>query len=121
MYKSNTSRQDRPCCLLYDTADKCIVPSVGLGGSTHHWNTTIVKFDVIDHADVVEVVVSFQTMPGAIVLGCRVAFWGPSAVGHGVKDAAAAESHAVTAGICNDKPSVLAFLRFVHLRGAHDI
>lgn len=118
MYKRNISRRVGSSCSLYDTADRHIVP---LGGSTQHWNTTIVKFDVVDHAGAVEVVVSFQAVPRAIVLACRIADWRPGSVGNGVEDAAAVEALAVTARVRNDKPPMLAFLRFVHLRGAHDV
>lgn len=92
-----------------------------LGGSAHHRNTTIVKFDVVDHTNAVEVVVSFQAVPGAVVFGYRIAFWCPGSVGNGVEDTTGAEAFAVTARIGNNKPSVLALFRFVHLRGAHDV
>lgn len=79
------------------------------------------KFDVIDHTNAVEVVVSFQIVPRAVVFGCRVTFWSPDSAGNGVEDTASAEALAITARVRNDKPLVLAFLRFVHLRGTHDV
>ncbi len=54
------------------------------------------------------------------MLGCRVAFWGRGSIRNGVEVAAGAETLAIVTRLLNDKPPVLAFLRFVHPHSAHD-
>jgi len=76
-------------------------------------------FDVLDHTNSVEIIISFQTMPRAVIFRGQVAFRSPGSIMTVFEDAAGAETQSVAAWSVNDKPFVLAFFRFVHLGSAH--